>query len=62
MQDTDINGLSHMLKKFSRFLKLIPLLLVGVAVIVWASVFQRKEEHKDVQKPQNPEEPPLFPY
>ena len=51
-----------MLKKLSRSFKLIPLLLIGAAVIVWATFFQRKEDHKDVRKPQTPEEPPLFPY
>lgn len=51
-----------MFKKLSRSLKLIPLLVIGAAVIVWAFFFQRKEDHENVRKPQTPEEPPLFPY
>lgn len=51
-----------MFKKITRYIKLVPLLLLGVAVIVWTSIFQRNPEKKDFQKPQSGEEPPVFPY
>lgn len=32
------------MKKFTSFIKFIPLIIVGIAVIVWGTLFQRGEK------------------
>lgn len=37
------------MKKFKNFIKFIPLIIVGIAVIVWGTLFQRGEKKEGVK-------------
>ena len=52
-----------MFKKVTKYIKLVPLILLGVAVIVWTSVFRRDTgDAGNYGGAQKGDEPPVFPY
>lgn len=52
------------MKQLFRYIKYIPLFLLGVTVIVWGMVFQRstKESDGDIFSPNDQDGGPIFPY
>lgn len=52
------------MRRFTQYIKFIPLFLLGVAVIVWGMVFQRSTKESDggLFSPNDQGEGPIFPY
>lgn len=51
------------MKKIIRYIKLVPLFILGLAVMIWTALFTRRSMKGDGQVAEPGEgEPPIFPY